>query len=82
MTRKELYNAITSLNLQDEVKARFGKNYTQVSNVDLENVVAEAEAVLNANAIPVTCNAIYKLVEILAKKHVLLKSEVDAILNA
>lgn len=82
MNRKELYNEITTLGLKEEVKARFGKNYTMVSNENLQKVVDEAHKTLNAAAPGVICNALVKLVEILGKKKILLKSEIDAIMNA
>lgn len=40
-TRKELYNEIVKYNLQEEVKKRFGRNYTQVGNENLEIVIKE-----------------------------------------
>lgn len=40
-TRKELYNEIVKSNLQEEVKKRFGRNYTQVGNENLEIVIKE-----------------------------------------
>lgn len=81
MNRKQLYNEITSLGLQEEVKARYGKNYTQCTNEQLKVVVDNAIAGLE----PVGArghSAFDKLVEILAKKKILLKSEVEAIMNA
>ena len=42
MTRKELYQKITELNLQEEVKKACGRNYTQASNSVLEAVIAKA----------------------------------------
>lgn len=42
MTRKELYNKITELNLQEEVKKVCGRNYTQAPNSVLEAVIAKA----------------------------------------
>lgn len=94
MTRKELYNHITSLGLQDEVKAQCGKNYTMCSNVQLEKIVTGALKGLKAATKPAkkaksdkpkehtSCGGFNKLVEVLAKKKILLKSEVDAIMNA
>lgn len=82
MDRKSLYNEINYLGLKEEVKARFGKNYTMVSNENLQKVVDEAHKVLNASAPGIICNSLVKLVEILGKKKILLKSEVDAIMNA
>ncbi len=39
MDRKEVISAIKSLNLQDTVKERFGKNYTNVSTDNLINLI-------------------------------------------
>lgn len=82
MNRKQLYNEITSLGLQEEVKSRYGKNYTQCSNEILQKLVDEVHKVLNeAHARKQQYN-FNKLIEILAKKKILLKSEVNAIMNA
>lgn len=80
MNRKELYAEIKSLNLQEEVKNRFGDNYTRISNADLQALVDEIHASMNRQHKSV--HALDKLVEILAKKKILLKSEIDAIMNA
>lgn len=85
MNRKQLYNEITSLGLQEEVKSRYGKNYTMCSNADLQKVVDEVHAgldKLHSGGSGLNCGLICKLVEILAKKKILLKSEVEAIMNA
>ena len=39
VSRKELYAKVKELKLEDAVKAMFGKNFTQVSNKDLEEFV-------------------------------------------
>lgn len=75
MTRKELYSHITGLGLQEEIKAQWGKNYTQVSNAELETIVSEALAGMQGN----DCKKLDRLIEILQKKKVLLKSEVNYI---
>lgn len=80
MNRKQLYNYVTSLKLQDEVKSRYGKNYTQCTNEQLEKVIDAAVAGME----PVEARGYApfdKLVNILAKKKILLKSEVDAIMK-
>lgn len=85
MNRKQLYNEITSLGLQEEVKSRYGKNYTQCSNADLQKVIDEVHKdldKLHKGGFGVNCGSICKLVDILAKKKILLKSEVEAIMNA
>ena len=79
MNRKQLYNEITSLGLQDEVKAKYGKNYTMCSNADLQKVVDE----VHASVAPVAPDCAFnKLVDILAKKKILLKSEVNTIMKS
>lgn len=42
MTRKEAYQAVKDLGLQDEIKRRFGKNFTQCQTAELEEIVVEA----------------------------------------
>lgn len=80
MNRKQLYNEITSLNLQEEVKATYGKNYTNCSTEQLKAVVDNAHETMDAVA--PSANSFIKLIEILAKKKILLKSEIDAINKA
>lgn len=46
MERKELYAKIQQLGLQEEVKQTYGKNYTQVSNDDLERIIWKYDASL------------------------------------
>ncbi len=101
MDRKQIYGMITSMKLQDEVKAKYGKNYTMCSNGDLLAVVnahskptdaaPEKAAVKEETKNVGVCNksklkdipspALARLVDILAKKRILLKSEVDAIMK-
>lgn len=79
MNRKQLYNEITSLGLQEEVKARYGRNYTQCTNKQLDAVVTEVH---KSMPVEIGQSSFQKLVDILAKKKILLKSEVSAIMNA
>lgn len=78
MNRKQLYNEITSLGLQSEVQSRYSKNYTTCTNAQLQTVVDEVHKSMPTEVGP---SAFQKLVEILAKKKILLKSEVDIIMN-
>lgn len=85
MNRKQLYNEITSLGLQSEVQSRYGKNYTTCTNAQLQAVVDEVHKglkKLNEGGYGVNCHSIGKLVEILAKKKILLKSEVAEIMKS
>lgn len=43
MNRKELYAKVNELKLQDAIKAKFGKNFTQVSNSELEAMIKANE---------------------------------------
>lgn len=79
MNRKQLYNEITSLGLQGEVQATYGKNYTTCSNAQLQAVV---DGVYKSMPTVIGHRSFQKLVDILAKKKILLKSEVDAIMKA
>lgn len=92
MDRKQLYNHITGLGLQDEIKSQCGRNYTQVDNFRLEIIVTAALKGLEKKTKTTKCNKqtshivkcdkqLIKLVEILAKKKILLKSEIDQIMN-
>lgn len=64
------------MNLQEEVKARYGKNYTQCTNEQLNEVVTSVY-----KSTPCEANAFQKLVDVLVKKRILLKSEVDEIMK-
>lgn len=46
MERKELYAKIQQLGLQEEVKKTYGKNYTMVSNSNLEQIIWNYDATL------------------------------------
>ena len=43
MDRKEIYAEVKKLGLADEVKKKFGKNYTQVGNDDLMSVISKGK---------------------------------------
>lgn len=85
MNRKELYKQINELGLKEEIKKEYGKNYTQCSNEQLEAVVtstlnacSEVQDDLYNESVSYKC--LSRLVEVLAKKNILLKSEVSYIL--
>ena len=44
MERSKIYAKIKELNLQEEVKKIYGKNYTQVGNSDLEKLIWNYDA--------------------------------------
>ena len=83
MNRKEVYQKIKQLNLQDKVKEHYGDNYTRVATISLMNLIKEAEKPIKRNTTNKEAKATYskidKLIKVLEKKHILLKSEIDYI---
>ena len=93
MNRKELYAKVKELNLQEEIKKKYGENYTRVSNAELAFIIASYKKVekpksetkvsistvaKESTAATESCKC-DKLIEVLKKKHILLNSEVDYI---
>lgn len=81
MDRKELYKIIKNNNLEEKIKKEFGRNFTQVSSKDLEKVVVTVKVTEVHKPAKPNCDITKKLVEVLQKKRILLKSEVDYILG-
>lgn len=79
-TRKELYVEIKKLQLENEVKELFGRNFTQVSSAALNDVITNKTAKKPEKGTK-NITKVDKLVEVLGKKRILLKSELDYILN-
>ena len=76
MSRKELYAKVKELNLQEEIKKKYGDNYTRVGNTELEAIIAKSSTtggVKSGCGKGCKCD---KLIEVLKKKHILLGSEV------
>lgn len=92
MNRKELYDEIISLGLQEEARAKFNKNYTNCSNEELQSLVNNAHKHIKIMLCKKTFtqkkvnntvdNKFIKLIEILSKKKILLSSEVAEIMTA
>lgn len=88
MNRKEIYAKIKEYNLAEAIKKTFHENYTRIPSANLECFISdyvssrgEELKVINDNhKDAVEKSSLVKLVEILQKKHILLKSEVDYIL--
>ena len=86
MNRKELYTKVKELNLQEEIKKKYGDNYTRVGNIKLASMIAK-HTVPKVKSKPKVASKIAsgkgckcdKLVEVLKKKHILLDSEVSYI---
>lgn len=91
MNRKEVYEVIKKMNLQEVVKKIYNKNYTNVPTDALLQVIANAQSFIPSQVEEEEfdiefepCALDYKintLVDILFKKRLLLKSEVKAIMN-
>ena len=76
MTRAEVYAKIKEYELQVEIKNKYGFNYTNLSTATLASVIADYEAFKNA---PKYDNRYSKLIELLYKKHLICKSEYEAL---
>ena len=93
MERKEAYEQIKKLGLQEECKKQFGKNFTQCKTSELEAVIktvkvgvgAEVKATKATNEFAASTeepkDCCYKLLAILRKRHILLESDILEILG-
>ena len=93
MERKEAYEQIKKLGLQEECKKQFGKNFTQCKTNELETVIKIAKVrvetkVKTTKAASKTTikieepkDSFSKLLAILRKRHILLESDVKEILG-
>ena len=93
MERKEAYEQIKKLGLQEECKKKYGKNFTQCKTNELEAVINAAKVkvgtkVKTTKAAPKTVtkteeskDSFYKLLAILRKRHILLESDFKEILG-
>ena len=89
MERKEAYEQIKKLGLQEECKKKFGKNFTQCKTSELEAIIKAAKVGVGTK-VKTTKTAIKieepkgsfnKLLAILRKRHILLESDVKEILG-
>ena len=93
MERKEAYEQIKKLGLQEECKKQFGKNFTQCKTNELEAVIKAAKVGVGAEVKPTKAttefaatteepkDCFYKLLAILRKRHILLESDIKEILG-
>lgn len=68
--RKEVYDKITELGLQDECKKRFGRNYTQCTTTDLLSLIEEVTPICfseEADAVPQTEGSLPKAFNLLVE---------------
>lgn len=77
MTRKQLYDKVRSLGIADNIKKKYGKNYTNLSNEILEEVVVSHETPKDKNYDKV----IIRLVSTLQAKNLLTPEEAEDILK-
>ena len=93
MERKEAYEQIKKLGLQEECKKQFSKNFTQCKTSELEVVIKAAKVKVGtkvkttkATTEFAACtkepkDAFNKLLAILRKRHILLESDIKEILG-
>lgn len=88
MTRKEIYAKIKELNLSEEVKKKFGDNYTRVSSDKLEALInskTSKKKILPIQEIKIkqcktttrTEEALFYLSSLLLSKKVITRAEAD-----
>ena len=93
MERKEAYEQIKKLGLQEECKKKFGKNFTQCKTSELEAVIKAFKVgvgtkVKTTKAASKTTikieepkDSFSKLLDILMRRHLLLEADVNDILG-
>ena len=92
MERKEVYEQIKKLGLQEECKKQFGKNFTQCKTSELEDIINAYKAKIkaqngenaptkNTTKVEEPKDCFYKLLAILRKRHILLESDIKEILG-
>ena len=93
MERKEAYEQIKKLGLQEECKKQFGKNFTQCKTSELEAVIKAFKVGVGAKvkttkAVSKTTikigepkGSFNKLLDILMRRHLLLEADVNEILG-
>lgn len=89
MERKEAYEQIKKLGLQEECKKKYGKNFTQCKTSELECIIDRFNSVKDGTKVKITealtepkpKHYFYKLLAILRKRHILLESDVKEILG-
>ena len=94
MERKEAYEQIKKLGLQEMCKKMYSKNFTQCKTSELEHIIdmfGGAKVATEVKPVEATTKAtakteepkdsFYKLLAILRKRHILLESDVKEILG-
>ena len=89
MERKEAYEQIKKLGLQEECKKQFGKNFTQCKTSELKVIIKAAKVGVGTKVKPTKAaikigeskDSFNKLLTILRKRHILLESDIKEILG-
>ena len=93
MERKEAYEQIKKLGLQEECKKKFGKNFTQCKTSELEVIIRVAKVGVGTKVkttkvaskttikIEESRDSFSKLLDILMRRHLLLEADVNEILG-
>ena len=94
MERKEAYEQIKKLGLQEECKKKFGKNFTQCKTSELEHIIdmfggakvaTEVKPVetgtKDTTKVEEPKDSFSKLLDILMRRHLLLEADVNEILG-
>ena len=93
MERKEAYEQIKKLGLQEECKKKFGKNFTQCKTSELEAVIKAFKVRVGTKVkttkaaskttikIGESKDSFSKLLDILMRRHLLLEADVNEILG-
>ena len=93
MARKEAYEQIKKLGLQEECKKMYSKNFTQCKTYELESIIKASEVGVGTKVkttkaaskttikIGESRDSFSKLLAILRKRHILLESDVKEILG-
>lgn len=89
MERKEAYAKIKELNLQEECKKKYGKNFTQCKTNELTHLIQsftiKEKKTNEINTVGTsaksTMSIVFDLIKTLHSKHILLDSEVKRILG-
>lgn len=94
MTRKELYQAIKDVHIEEDIRKTYGRNFTQCTNAQLEeacrkwskdskkeHVVSSVAAPKDKLVVKEGSGMLTRLLETLKKKRILLNSEFEYILK-
>lgn len=92
MERKEAYAKIKELNLQEECKKKYGKNFTQCKTNELKHIIDSAKISCSKSVKKKECEcgcgdkkdlktAFKELLEILGSRHILSHAEVNMLLG-